>query len=196
MRNELREFKKSRIIDEASRLFYENGYEATSLDELASTLSVTKPFIYSHFENKLAILEAVYERSTARLIANVQNEVNRSGPAADRLEKFIIVFVKENIEQQISSAVFLQEEKHLSKRQLKRIRDAEGAFNELLAKLLQSGIKSGDFHVEDVKLASLSISGMVRWVHRWYRPDGRLGADEIAERMAKLALNLVGYQGD
>lgn len=195
MREELREFKRSRIIEEAQRLFYERGYEATSVDTLASSLSVTKPFIYSYFANKLAILEAVYERSTERLVGNVKTELAREGAPAERLRSFIVRFVLENIEHHVSSAILLQEEKHLSLAHLERIREIEGAFNKLLAELIQSGIDSGDFHVADANLASLSLSGMVRWVYRWYRPDGRLSAQEIADGMAELSLNLVGYRG-
>jgi hypothetical protein len=42
-------------------------------------------------------------------------------------------------------------------------------------------------------LASLSISGMVRWVHRWYDPSGRLKPDEVCQKLATLALNSVCY---
>jgi AcrR family transcriptional regulator len=194
MREEVRQYKRTRIIEEASRLFYENGYEATSVDVLASNLSVTKPFIYSYFPNKLAILEAVYERSTERLVGHITNELERKGSPADRLRDFVILFVTENITHQISSAIFLQEEKHLSASQLKRIHEIEHSFNKLLAELIQAGIDAGMFHITDAKLASLSISGMVRWVHRWYRPEGRLTATEVAEGMAELGLNLVGFK--
>ena len=40
----------------------------------------------------------------------------------------------------------------------------------------------------------LAISGMVRWIHRWFQ-DGRLSAAEIAALFADYALNLVGFQG-
>ena len=64
----------------------------------------------------------------------------------------------------------------------------------LLAELIQEGIDAGVFHVADAKIASLCISGMVRWVHRWYRADGRLTADEVCDRMADAALNLVCFR--
>lgn len=195
MREELREYKRARIIEEASKLFYENGYEATSVDLLAQHLGVTKPFIYGLFPNKLSILEAVYEQSSERLVGQITNELQRSGPPAERLRKFIFMFVMENITHQISSAIFLQEERHLSPQQLERIHEIERSFNILLSELIEAGIADGSFKVEDSKLASLAISGMVRWVHRWFRLEGRLSAEEIAERMAQLGLNLVGFAG-
>jgi len=191
MREELREFKRTRIIEQASKSFYERGYEATSIELLASELNVTKPFIYSYFPNKLAILEAVYEQSSLRLVETLQAELNRSGPPAARLRKFVIAFVLENIKHQASSGVFLQEEKQLSETQLAKIRKLEKSFNDALTALIRAGIEDGSFKVNDPSIASLSLSGMVRWVHRWYRPGRRLDPEQIAEEIAELALNML-----
>ncbi|WP_148662301.1 hypothetical protein [Paraburkholderia phytofirmans] len=56
------------------------------------------------------------------------------------------------------------------------------------------GVDANVFHVPDAKLASLCISGMVRWVHRWYHPNGRLNSQEIAAKIATLGINMVGYR--
>lgn len=191
MREELREFKRARIIDQASKSFYENGYEATSIDFLASELNVTKPFIYSYFQNKLSILEAVYERSSQRLVETLQSELAGTGSPAERLQKFIVAFVLENITHQASSGVFLQEEKKLSDEQLTRIRKIEKSFNDSLTALIQAGVDDGSFLVHDASIASLSISGMVRWVHRWYRAGKRLSPEDVAREIADLGLNMV-----
>lgn len=196
MREALREFKRARIIEQASKSFYERGYEATSIELLASALNVTKPFIYSYFPNKLAILEAVYERSSQRLVETLQAELNGAGPPADRLRKFIIAFVLENITHQASSGVFLQEEKQLSKKQLGKIRKLEKSFNDSLTALIRAGADDGSFKVNDPSIASLSLSGMVRWVHRWYRPGGRLLPEQIAAEIAELALKMLQARHD
>src|SRR5690606_4626955 len=123
--------------------------------------------------NKLSILEAVYERSSQRLVETLRRELKGTGSPAERLQNFIIAFVLENITHQASSGVFLQEEKKLSAEQLARIRKIEKSFNDSLTALIQAGVDDGSFHVRDASIASLSISGMVRWVHRWYRTGKR-----------------------
>lgn len=193
MQKEIKEYKRSRIIQEASKLFYERGFEATSVDMLANELGVTKPFIYSYFTNKRAILEAVHEQSATRLLGYIKKAVEANGSPEDRLRDFVQVFVDENIKHQIASGIYLQEEKNLSPIILERVRDTERAFNRLLAQLIQEGIDTQAFHITDAKLASLCISGMIRWVHRWYSPEGRLTAHEIIEEIAELGMNLVGY---
>jgi TetR/AcrR family transcriptional regulator, cholesterol catabolism regulator len=48
------------------------------------------------------------------------------------------------------------------------------------------------FRFDDPGMAALAISGMIIWVHRWYRSGGRLKPKEIAERMAGTALRMAG----
>ena len=88
MRDEVRAFKRSRVVAEASRLFFERGYELTNVDDIAAGLTVSKPFIYSLFPHKLAILEAVYADSAERLLRKVKLELEREGsPARTRRDQ-------------------------------------------------------------------------------------------------------------
>lgn len=192
LREEVRQYKRTRIVEEASRLFFAQGYELTNVDDIAARLGISKPVIYGLFPNKLAILQAIYESSARRLLEKVRTELEKEGSAAERLRSVIHTFVLENIDNQVSSGVFLREEKHLSADQLAASRDVESSFDRLLADLVEAGIAAGEFSARDSRLASFAISGMVRWVHRWYRPDGRLDRMEIAAEMAELGLNLVG----
>lgn len=195
MREEIREFKRQRILEVAERLFYESGYDATTVDLVASELGVTKPFIYNYFPNKTAILEALYEHVAERLLGYMDEDSTRGGAPEARLRQFVRVFVLENVRNQVASGVYLQEEKHLQPETRGRIKEIERKFNKRLASLVEEGIAKGVFDVDDAHLASLSISGMARWVHRWYRADGRAPAEEIADRIAAYALRVVGFRG-
>lgn len=193
LRDEMQEYKRSRIIEEALRLFYERGYDGTSVDALAAEIGVTKPFIYSYFENKRAILETVHEQSAKRVHGYIAEAVASELPTHEKLVTFIRAFTIENIKHQIASGVYLQEEKNLSDDFVSRIRETERSFNELLTGLIESGCKEGIFHVNHPKLAALSIAGMVRWVHRWYSSSGKMAPEALADEIAEQGLNLVGY---
>ena len=52
MREEVQAFKRERILQAAVALFYEHGFTGTTLDDIAHSLGVTKPFIYAHFRSK------------------------------------------------------------------------------------------------------------------------------------------------
>ena len=61
LKAEVQAFKRRRILEEARELFFAHGYEATTLDAIAESLQVTKPFLYSYFRNKSEILNAICE---------------------------------------------------------------------------------------------------------------------------------------
>jgi len=62
----------------------------------------------------------------------------------------------------------------------------------VLSGLLTEGVAGGEFDVGDVHLAALAIGGMISWAYTWHRPAGRLALDDMCQRMADLALQMVG----
>ena len=73
--------RKDKIIDAAVGLFARKGYEATSIDEVATKAGITKPVVYDHFESKaqlfIAILELVRDDLLRRGAAVVIRTPNR-----------------------------------------------------------------------------------------------------------------------
>lgn len=195
MKDEVWEFKRERILDEAVPLFAEYGFQGVSIDKIAKQLKVTKPFIYTYFKNKDALLEEIFARAVENMLTEADEVLSAPLPPEDRLKAFAVYYVLENIRHSNITTIFLNEEKNLSEASQKRLRVRHHAFDKKLADLIAEGVRSGAFAVSDPMLASLAISGMVRWVHRWYRPDGRLAPEEVAEKIAAFALNIVSYTG-
>jgi len=193
LKNEIREYKRERILEEATKLFYERGFQGASIDAIAENLKVTKPFIYTYFDSKHALLEAIYERTVQQLIAGVDEIFAVERPPAEQLRRLVEFYVRENIDSREITSIFLNEERNLLPATLHKVRGQHHEFDTKLSKLIKAGIRSGDFDIEDASLASLAISGMVRWVHRWYNPEGRMSAAQICKKMATLALNVVRY---
>jgi TetR/AcrR family transcriptional regulator, cholesterol catabolism regulator len=193
MRDEVKGFKKERILEAATELFYERGFTGTTMQAVADRLQVTKPFIYSYFRDKNALLGAIYDRSTEPLMHGLDQIIESDGPPAARFAEFIAQFARMNMQYRIVSTIFLREEKHLSKESLKKLRNFEHSFDAKLTKLIQRGIDTGAFKIKDAQLTTLAVSGMIRWMHRWYREDGRVSADDIAGFMADFALSAVQH---
>jgi AcrR family transcriptional regulator len=194
MRSQVRDFKRERVLEEATKLFYERGFQGSSIDAIAERLNVTKPFIYTYFDSKHALLVAIYERAVSDLNAGVNKIFSADRAPEEQLELLVKFYVRQNIESRELTAIFLNEERNLSPEILAEIREEHREFDRKLTNLIRKGIRSGVFQVEDAGLASLSISGLVRWVHRWYNHNGRLNTDEICQSLATLALNLVCYK--
>ena len=88
IRDELKHFKKERILEEAERLFYERGFRGTSLDAIAESLDMTKPFIYGAYERKLDILVDIYERAMNRALDAIRGAREAGGTPAEQLRRF------------------------------------------------------------------------------------------------------------
>lgn len=194
MRAELEMFKRERILKEMTELFQERGFREVTLDALAERLKVTKPFIYQFFHSKQELVATVYERGAQQLVASIDGYLHNEAPAAKRLYDFVRSFAMQNIESRAISVIFGQAEVDLPPKTLEGIRAIQRQFDIKLASLIEDGNKTGEFKVQEPRIAGLAISGMVRWIHRWFQ-DGRLSATEIADLFADYALNLVGYRG-
>jgi AcrR family transcriptional regulator len=78
-----------RILDAALKSFGSQGFEATSLDDLAGELGVTKQTILYWFPSKAALLDAVIDRAAADLAAALERGLDRAGPGWDRIRALV-----------------------------------------------------------------------------------------------------------
>ncbi|MGB6078500.1 MAG: TetR/AcrR family transcriptional regulator [Xanthobacteraceae bacterium] len=181
-------FKKAKILEEAASLFYQVGYNETSVDVLAESLNVTKPFVYSYFPSKQHILYEIC-RPGVELSLKAAVEVSQSDESAvDKLKQLLKRFVIVVCEHQISIALYLRHQKSMLDEHHEKIVASRRAFDRILETILTEGKRSGDMNVRSVKIASLAFSGMVNWAHTWYRPDGTMPPAQIADRIVELAL--------
>ncbi|WP_428487863.1 TetR/AcrR family transcriptional regulator [Rhodopila sp.] len=192
MRNEILAYKRERILEEAVKLFYERGFSGTTLDDVATELGVTKPFIYTHFRSKVELLESICRPTIEMSLEAIAEAASGGGSATCRLRAGVVAFTKVVLQRQGNIAVYFREEKNFSKAGLDEINGLRRRFDKVLSQLLQEGAASGEFNIPDVNVAALAIGGMVSWAYTWHRDDGRLTVDEMGAKMAALALQMVG----
>lgn len=191
IRDEIATLKRERIIAAAVELFYERGYENTTLDAVAERLGVTKPFIYAHFPSKGELLAEICARGIASALAAMDSVRALELPPSGRLAELGRRFVTAVLENQKHIAIFAREEKNLLAADFARISEMRRDFDRKLTALLAEGIERGEFRIADPRLAALAIGGMVSWAYVWYRPNGRLSLAELAEEMSALVLAMV-----
>jgi|GEM_PF-360792 len=192
LRDELRSFKRERIIEEAQRLFYERGYRGTSLDAVAEALDMTKPFVYAVYARKVDILVEISMRTLQRSVDTLRQARADGGSPTAQLQRFAMRFTEVVIRHQAGSAVFFREEASIPADATRRINRLKGEFDDELAALLQAGCDAGEFRMDDVRTATLAMGGMISWVYVWFRSGGRLSPAVIGEHMAHYALRIAG----
>ena len=194
MREEILAYKRERILEEAVKLFYERGFTGTTLDDIAAELGVTKPFIYTHFRSKTELLAALCKPTIELSLNAVSNAAKSGGLPTERLRRAMVDFTQVVLSRQANIAIYFREEKNLEPEALAEINALRKKFDRVLSNLLNEGVAAGEFEVKDVNLAALAIGGMISWAYTWHRSEGRLPLADMCDRMAELALQMVGVQ--
>lgn len=193
MKEKVREFKKSQIIEEAIALIYEVGFHPATMDRLCEKLQVTKPFLYSYFDNKHALLVEIYDRLMAMTREGVSRILEQRALPEEKVFRIAEYLTRVNIDYQSVCAIYVEEEKNLSPEKRKEVQAVQGKLDDDLTLLIEQGVRDGVFDVEYPRIAALSIYSMARWTHRWYRP-GRLSPEQIGQQHGQFALNLLQFK--
>jgi AcrR family transcriptional regulator len=191
LKEEIAEFKRKRILEEATHLFFRDGYEQTTLDAVASALDVTKPFIYSYFKNKGELLREICQTGISLSLAEMDVALQTEGSPADILKRVVDRVAKVVLEYQEYVVVYVREEKNLEAEDARAIRQLRNEFDHKLAELLKQGVASGDFETPDPLLTATTIGGMVSWLALWFKPEGTFTASEIILNTSQLTQRML-----
>jgi AcrR family transcriptional regulator len=192
IKDEVAALKRERIVNAAVELFYEWGYEHTTLEAVAERLGVTKPFIYAHFRSKTELLAEVCGRGIGSSLRAIDGVLAMDASPTDKLHTLGQRFVTSVLENQKPIGIFTREEKNLARKDFKRISEMRRSFDSKLKGLLNAGIRRGEFRMADPAIAALAIGGIVSWTYVWYRRDGRLSLTDLADELAELILAVAG----
>ncbi len=78
--------RRLQLLDVARDRFAEQGFHATSMDEIAEAAGVTKPVLYQHFPSKRALYVELLEDTGRELLANLADATSRAGSPRERVE--------------------------------------------------------------------------------------------------------------
>ncbi len=192
-RAELRAQKRERILETATRLFYESGYRATSMESIADELSATKPFIYYHFKNKYDILEAIAVRVIELANESLSKALEDGGEPVDVLAGMVRNYARLVVEEQRIIAVFWREESNFTPETLSKVLEQQQRFTGMLCEVLEQGQAQGQFKASHTRLTALAIMNLVTFMYTWYRDGGAMAVDELCDHFVQYALHMVQH---
>jgi AcrR family transcriptional regulator len=179
---EKRRRRRAEILHAALRAFREQGYHATTLDDIAEHLGVRKTALYHYFPDKEAILYQCHQESLAE-IDRLMKETRKLGSATERLAHVIREHVRVMTDTLEGSPLAFEVTALSSERQAEII-SARDRYERGLRKIIDQGIKQGEFRPVDSKIAVFAILGAINWIARWYRPEGTIHAGELGTEFA------------
>jgi AcrR family transcriptional regulator len=180
---------KETLISVAIDLFYEKGYFATSISDIAKGCGIQKASIYHHFPGKEDLLFGIMETTMADLMRELHKNLDAAVGVEQRMRAAVRSHVTFHLKRQKETFIASSELRGLSKANLARIvalRDQyEAAFQELIA----AGMDGGLFERGDIKILSYAILTLCTAGATWYKPNGRLSVAAIVEIYENFILN-------
>jgi len=179
---------REQLKSAAARLFREQGFHGTSVAEIAAAAWITKSSLYHHFDSKQALLAEILTDTASRVTPVLEAIAAADLPATERLRAAARSHVVELIHDQDKVACFVEEGRFLESEYRDSFVAARDRYEQSFRRILQDGVRTGEFRPVSVSLASLAVLGMCNSVVHWYQPTGRLGVDTVAEEFADLVV--------
>jgi AcrR family transcriptional regulator len=176
----------------AAELFFTKGYEATTLREIARALGIKSASIYYHWENKETILFDLIRSTMEELTAGVRSVLERESSADRSLAGIVVHHVVVHALRPREATLGDTELRSLTRSHARVAMRMRDEYEALVLGVLEDGARSKLFDVLDVKLTAYAVIAQCTNVGIWYRPDGRLGLDELASVYANFALRAAG----
>lgn len=172
---------RARILVHAAGLFAEKGYEATSLNDLAECLGLTKPAVYNYFRSKQDLYDAVILETLSGLLDHVRTSVEANGSPPTRLKAFMTAHARYFAGHRDGFATMLVGFGGMQNLEFRN--DAMGlrqSYEALLGSILDEGVAGKSFRDVDPRVATRAVLSLLNWMVRWFRPDGPQTAEQLA----------------
>jgi len=180
--------RKEQIVNVAAKLFKQKGFVATSMRDLAAELGIEAASIYYHFKSKEELLEKICFDMADKFITNAREVNDIYFNAEEKLRMAIKFHVETITENQNQSSVFLSEWRNLSEPKFALFKQLRQQYENQFTIILADGEKEDIFDDVDKKFAVLSILSTINFINEWYKPDGRMNASEIAEKLSNFIM--------
>ncbi|GIV07295.1 MAG: TetR family transcriptional regulator [Fimbriimonadales bacterium] len=179
-RTERQEARREQILNGAARVFSQKGYHASTVDEIAKELGLTKASIYYYVSDKSDLLYQLYKRAMTALLESQQEILERPDPPNLKLRAMIEEYVRiVTSATAVYSVVVLREHQALPPRKRKEIIALRDQYEQNYQQCIQEGIEQGIFDAQDVKMASYVVLGALNWIPNWFNPRGSLSKEQI-----------------
>lgn len=184
----------------AAQMICENGFDATSMSAIAEAVGITKAGVYHFIPSKKEMLFAIMSYGMDTLEAMVINPARQIDDAEQRLRSIVashsmLIARASNDDGHDPVTILVEEEQGLSPVHRRKIKQRKRVYLELIRGTLAELKTQGKLKEVNVTAAAFSLLGMIMWLARWFRPDGELSRDQVAEEICNIALGGILVSG-
>lgn len=185
------------IVDAAARLFSEQGYAATSVQEIADAVGLLKGSLYHYISTKEDLLYAVLAEAHQHTAAVAEEALRHPGDTREKLAFVIEHHLRNTGDHLAKLQVFDREANFLSPSRFAVIQADRDSYEQALRTLIRRGRESGELasHL-DPTLTSFAILAILNSPQQWFRADGTRTVDDLVRVFTDLILRSVAPTPD
>lgn len=180
-----RQDKRDAVIAAAARAFRKRGVHATTLDDIAAFLNVTKPTIYYYVAGKEQLIFECFRIGIGR-IADAMEELSRSADCGRDKLAAVARRYAEVMASDFGWCMVRVEDHDLSRPVARRLKAMKSEIDQGLRRFIHEGIEDGSLRACDPKMTAFALAGALNGIGHWYRAGEPLSPDEIAARYVDL----------
>jgi AcrR family transcriptional regulator len=180
-REQQREAKRQAVLQAAAELFNERGFHATSLDDIAARLNVSKPTLYYYVKNKDEILLQCVRQGLEMTLEGIEASRQAGGNAVDQLRACMQVYAG-IVTQPFGMCLIRVGDEEVPEPSRTELRRMKSEIDHAFRRLVAQGVEEGSLAPCDPKMSAFVIAGALSWIGRWYQPGGDYTPEQIAQQ--------------
>jgi AcrR family transcriptional regulator len=183
---------RQEILRTAARLFQQRGYDATSMNDVAAALKLSKGGLYHHFQSKDEILFEIMDHAMEITQERVLSPVRLIDDPDERLRALIRLHIEVVLSPRDREITVMLHENHplppalrkrINTRKKEYIHFVEGLIAEVQGKRNRTRSTKG---AVSPRAAAFALLGMINWIYQWYKPEGDLQANNLVPQFTDL----------
>jgi AcrR family transcriptional regulator len=179
---------RQEILRAAARLFQQQGYDGTSMNDVAAALKLSKGGLYHHFQSKDEILFNLMNHAMDITQERVINPVRGIAEPEERLRTLIRLHIGVVLSVRDREITVMLHENHplpppLRKRINTRKKDYVHFVENLIAEVQNSRASK---RLVQPRAAAFALLGMINWIYQWYRPEGALSEENLVRQYTEI----------
>jgi AcrR family transcriptional regulator len=175
----------------AAEIMCRKGYEGTAVNDIADAVGLTKAGLYHYIRGKEDLLFQIMSFGMDMVDEDIIVPARDVADAEARLRTIVERHVKRILEVGGAVTVLLEEMVFLTPRHQRTIRNRKRAYFELIRQTVERLKAEGKLRGVDPTVATFTLLGMINWISRWYRNEGKLAPEAVASDLLELALSAV-----
>ena len=179
--------RRDAILNSVASVLSSGRLSTLTMQDIADELGITKGNLYYYFADKQDILYQCHMRAMDASMKALHRAQAEEGSPGERLQQLLTDHIVGILKDGLGS-VLLTDLENLRPEHREVYVERRDEFERGVRKLIEEGMKAGEFHCPDSLLAGFSILGAINWITKWFRADGRLSVDEVAMGMSRFLM--------